>query len=153
SADARGTVFSSGVGVVVLRRLEDALADGDRVLAVIRAGGVNNDGARKSGYTAPSARGQAELIASVLELAGIDADQVSYVEAHGTGTALGDPIEVSALTEAFRMTSRAIGFCGIGSVKSNIGHLDSASGIAGLIKVVLALRHRTLPPTLWCEET
>ncbi|MGY0059136.1 amino acid adenylation domain-containing protein [Streptomyces sp. LZ34] len=153
SADARGTVFASGVGVVVLRRLEDALADGDRVLAVIRAGGVNNDGARKSGYTAPSARGQAELIASVLELAGIDADQVSYVEAHGTGTALGDPIEVSALTEAFRTTSRATGFCGIGSVKSNIGHLDSASGIAGLIKVVLALRHRTLPPTLWCEET
>ncbi|MDX3226208.1 non-ribosomal peptide synthetase [Streptomyces sp. ME19-01-6] len=153
SADARGTVFASGVGVVVLRRLEDALADGDRVLAVIRAGGVNNDGARKSGYTAPSARGQAELIASVLELAGIDADQVSYVEAHGTGTALGDPIEVSALTEAFRATSRATGFCGIGSVKSNIGHLDSASGIAGLIKVVLALRHRTLPPTLWCEET
>ncbi|MFI1332645.1 amino acid adenylation domain-containing protein [Streptomyces sp. NPDC020845] len=153
SADARGTVFSSGVGVVVLRRLEDALADGDRVLAVIRAGGVNNDGARKSGYTAPSARGQAELIASVLDLAGVDADQVSYVEAHGTGTALGDPIEVSALTEAFRTTSRATGFCGIGSVKSNIGHLDSASGIAGLIKVVLALRHRTLPPTLWCEET
>ncbi|MEU5022726.1 amino acid adenylation domain-containing protein [Streptomyces milbemycinicus] len=153
SADARGTVFSSGVGVVVLRRLEDALADGDRVLAVIRAGGVNNDGARKSGYTAPSAQGQAELIASVLDLAGIDADQISYVEAHGTGTALGDPIEVSALTEAFRTTSRATGFCGIGSVKSNIGHLDSASGIAGLIKVVLALRHRTLPPTLWCEET
>ncbi|CAL9406129.1 amino acid adenylation domain-containing protein [Streptomyces sp. MD20-1-1] len=152
SADARGTVFASGVGVVVLRRLEDALADGDRVLAVIRASGINNDGARKSSYTAPSAQGQAELVASVHELAGIGADQVSYVEAHGTGTALGDPIEVSALTEAFRTTSREVGFCGIGSVKSNIGHLDSASGIAGLVKVVLALRHRTLPPTLSCEE-
>ncbi|MEU3619754.1 amino acid adenylation domain-containing protein [Streptomyces sp. NPDC006872] len=153
SARATGTVFASGVGVVVLRRLEDALADGDRVLAVIRAGDINNDGARKSSYTAPSAQGQAELIASVHQLAGVTADQVSYVEAHGTATALGDPIEVNALTEAFRDTTAARGFCGIGSVKSNIGHTDSASGIAGLIKVVLALRHGELPATLGCEET
>ncbi|OMI35155.1 non-ribosomal peptide synthetase [Streptomyces sparsogenes] len=153
SADARGTVFASGVGLVVLRRLTDARAGGDRILAVIRASDMNNDGDRKSGYTAPSPTGQAELIASVHQLAGITADQVSYVEAHGTATALGDPIEVSALTEAFRETTDATGFCAIGSVKSNIGHLDSASGIAGLIKVILALRHRTLPPTLGCERT
>ncbi|MFI6013677.1 amino acid adenylation domain-containing protein [Streptomyces sp. NPDC051243] len=152
SAEAAGTVFASGVGLVVLRRLEDALEDGDRVLAVIRAGAVNNDGTSKSGYTAPSAAGQAELIATVHALAGIPADTVSYVEAHGTGTALGDPIEVSALTEAFRETTTATGFCALGSVKSNIGHIDSASGIAGLIKVVLALHHRELPPTLGCEE-
>ncbi|TWV53483.1 amino acid adenylation domain-containing protein [Streptomyces misionensis] len=152
SAEAAGTVFASGVGVVVLRRLEDALQDGDRVLAVIRAGAVNNDGTSKSGYTAPSAAGQAELIATVHALAGVTADTVSYVEAHGTGTALGDPIEVSALTEAFRETASDTGFCALGSVKSNIGHADSASGIAGLIKVVLALHNRELPPTLGCEE-
>ncbi|MFC8090613.1 amino acid adenylation domain-containing protein [Streptomyces sp. NPDC057301] len=152
SADARGTVFSSGAGLVVLRRLDEALADGDRVLAVVRAGGLNNDGARKSGYTAPSLRGQAELIAEVHELAGVTADRISYVEAHATGTPLGDPIEVSALTEAFRQTTDAVGHCAIGSVKSNIGHLDSASGIAGLIKVVLSLRHRQIPATLGCER-
>ncbi|GGS65688.1 hypothetical protein GCM10010253_45710 [Streptomyces badius] len=152
SADARGTVFSSGAGLVVLRRLDEALEDGDRILAVIRAGGLNNDGARKSGYTAPSARGQAELISEVHELAGVAADRVSYVEAHATGTPLGDPIEVSALTEAFRRTTDAVGHCGIGSVKSNIGHLDAASGIAGLIKVVLSLRHRQIPATLGCER-
>ncbi|QTD99692.1 non-ribosomal peptide synthetase [Streptomyces cyanogenus] len=152
SADARGTVFSSGAGLVVLRRLDEALEDGDRVLAVIRASGLNNDGSRKSGYTAPSMPGQAELIAEVHELAGVTADRISYVEAHATGTPLGDPIEVSALTEAFRRTTDAVGHCAIGSVKSNIGHLDSASGIAGLIKVVLSLRHRQLPATLGCER-
>ncbi|MFF4424747.1 amino acid adenylation domain-containing protein [Streptomyces sp. NPDC001549] len=152
SADARGTVFSNGVGLVVLRRLEDALEDGDRILAVIRASAINNDGAHKSGYTAPSPQRQAELIAEVHQLAGVTADRVSYVEAHGTGTPLGDPIEVSALTQAFRQTSDGVGYCAIGSVKSNIGHLDAASGIAGLIKTVLALQHRTLPPSLGCER-
>ncbi|GAA2460534.1 hypothetical protein GCM10010405_51120 [Streptomyces macrosporus] len=152
SADARGTVFASGVGLVVLRRLEDALADGDRVLAVVRASDMNNDGARKSSYTAPSHEGQAELIAGVHELAGVTADRITYVEAHGTGTALGDPIEVGALADAFRATSDMRGFCALGSAKANIGHLDSASGIAGFIKVVLALRHRVLPPTPGCER-
>ncbi|MDX3578126.1 non-ribosomal peptide synthetase [Streptomyces sp. FL07-04A] len=153
SADARGTVFSSGVGLVVLRRLQEALDDGDRVLAVIRASALNNDGRDKSGYTAPSPQRQAELIAEVHQLAGVTAERISYVEAHGTGTPLGDPIEVSALTQAFRHTSDKVGHCAIGSVKSNIGHLDAASGIAGLIKTVLALRHRTLPPSLGCERT
>ncbi|MEU8918628.1 amino acid adenylation domain-containing protein [Streptomyces nigrescens] len=153
SADASGTVFASGAGLVVLRRLDDALADGDRVLAVIRASAVNNDGARKSGYTAPSIDGQAELVAGVHRLAGITADRVGHLEAHGTATLLGDPIEVAALTEAFRRTTTATGFCALGSVKSNIGHLDSAAGIAGLIKTVLLLRHRALPPSLGCERT
>ncbi|MGW2634473.1 amino acid adenylation domain-containing protein [Streptomyces chattanoogensis] len=153
SADASGTVFASGAGLVVLRRLDDALADGDRVLALIRASAVNNDGARKSGYTAPSIAGQAELVAGVHRLAGITADRVGHLEAHGTATLLGDPIEVAALTEAFRRTTTATGFCALGSVKSNIGHLDSAAGIAGLIKTVLLLRHRALPPSLGCERT
>ncbi|WP_310723542.1 non-ribosomal peptide synthetase [Streptomyces sp. N2A] len=153
SADAAGTVFASGAGLVVLRRLDDALADGDRVLALIRASAVNNDGARKSGYTAPSIAGQAELVAGVHRLAGIAADRVGHLEAHGTATLLGDPIEVAALTEAFRRTTTATGFCALGSVKSNIGHLDSAAGIAGLIKTVLLLQHRALPPSLGCERT
>ncbi|MFE9429174.1 amino acid adenylation domain-containing protein [Kitasatospora sp. NPDC006697] len=152
SADAAGTVFASGAGLVVLRRLEDALADGDRVLAVVKAGSANNDGAAKSGYTAPAQRGQAELIETVHALAGVTADSIGYVEAHGTGTALGDPIEVHALTEAFRATTDAVGSCALGSVKGNIGHLDSASGVAGLIKVVLSLHHRELPPTLGSAE-
>ncbi|MFE2381428.1 amino acid adenylation domain-containing protein [Streptomyces misionensis] len=147
SARAKGTVFASGAGLVVLRRLEDALAEGDRILAVVRASDMNNDGAAKSGYTAPSAQGQEAVVAATHRLAGITADQVSYVEAHGTGTPLGDPIEVAALTAAFGQSGAAAGDCVLGSVKANIGHLDSASGIAGLIKVVLALRHRTLPAT------
>ncbi|MFJ4094051.1 amino acid adenylation domain-containing protein [Kitasatospora sp. NPDC089913] len=142
---AEGTVFASGVGLVVLRRLDDALADGDRVLAVIRASGINNDGDRKSGYTAPSVEGQAELIAGVHRDAGVSADRIGYLEAHGTATALGDPIEVAALTEAFRASTGAVGGCALGAVKSAIGHLDSAAGVAGLIAAVLALRHRTLP--------
>ncbi|MEU3229435.1 amino acid adenylation domain-containing protein [Nocardiopsis alba] len=152
SDEAAGTVFSSGVGLVVLRRLEDALADGDRILAVIRAGAVNNDGSRKSGYAAPSVDGQAELISRVHELGGVRADQIGYVEAHGTATALGDSVEVAALTQAFRASAEGVGFCEIGSVKSNIGHLDSASGVAGLIKTVLCLWHRELVPSLWCER-
>ncbi|MEV0530525.1 amino acid adenylation domain-containing protein [Kitasatospora sp. NPDC050463] len=147
SAEASGTAFASGAGLVVLRRLEDALADGDRVLAVIRAGAVNNDGRRKSGYTAPSVPGQAELVARVHRLADVGADRIGHLEAHGTATLLGDPIEVAALTEAFRQTTSATGYCVLGSVKANIGHLDSAAGIAGLIKTVLMLRHRELVPT------
>ncbi len=147
-ADATGTVFGSGAGVVVLRRLEDALADGDRIHAVIRGSAVNNDGARKVGYLAPSVTGQAEVVAEALAVAEVEAESISYIETHGTGTPVGDPIEIAALTEAFRETTQARGFCAIGSLKSNIGHLDAVAGVAGLIKTVLALEHRQLPPSL-----
>jgi acyl transferase domain-containing protein/thioesterase domain-containing protein/acyl carrier protein len=145
---ATGTVFGSGAAVVALRRLEDAVEDGDRIYAVIRGTAVNNDGAAKAGYLAPSVDGQAACIAEALAVAGVDADQVSYVECHGTGTAIGDPIEIAALTQAFRQTTDKRGFCGIGSVKTNIGHLDTAAGAASLIKVALALHHKRLPATL-----
>jgi len=148
---ARGTVFGSGAGVVVLRRLKDALADGDHVWAVIRGSAVNNDGAAKAGYLAPSVEGQAECVAAALAAAGVGADSVGYVECHGTGTYLGDPIEIAALTEAFRRTTARTGFARIGSVKTNIGHLDTAAGVASLIKAALALHHRTLPPSLGYE--
>lgn len=148
---AQGTVFGSGAAVVALRRLEDALEDGDRVYAVIRGTAVNNDGSSKAGYLAPSVDGQAACIAEALAVAGVEADQVSYVECHGTGTAIGDPIEIAALTQAFRQTTNENGFCGIGSVKSNIGHLDTAAGAASLIKVALALHHKRLPPSLHFE--
>jgi phthiocerol/phenolphthiocerol synthesis type-I polyketide synthase E len=143
-ADARGTVFGSGVGVVALKRLDDALADGDTVHAVLRGSAVNNDGAVKVGFTAPSVTGQAAAITAALADAGLDPADVDYVEAHGTGTALGDPIEVEALRQVFG----GRGTCAIGSVKGNIGHLDAAAGMAGLIKTVLALRHELLPATL-----
>ena len=152
SADSTGTVFASGVGMVVLRRLEDAIADGDRIYAVIRSSAMNNDGSAKSGYTAPSQEGQARLISTALDLADVDADAVSYVEAHGTGTNLGDPIEIAGLTEAFRATTDRTGFCAVGSVKSNIGHLDSAAGIAGLIKTALSVHHGQLPATAHFTE-
>jgi acyl transferase domain-containing protein/thioesterase domain-containing protein len=144
----RGTVFGSGAGVVVLRRLADALADGDHVWAVIRGSAVNNDGAAKAGYLAPSVEGQAACVAEALEVAGVTADTVDYVECHGTGTYLGDPIEVAALTEAFRRTTQDRGFARIGSVKTNIGHLDTAAGVASLIKTALALHHRQIPASL-----
>lgn len=146
--NARGTVFGSGAGVVVLRRLEDAIADGDDIRAVIKGSAINNDGLEKVGFLAPSVDGQADAIAEAIAVAGIDADTISYVEAHGTGTAVGDPIEIAALTSAFRETTNANGFCRIGSVKTNIGHLDTAAGVASVIKVAEALRHRELPPTL-----
>ncbi len=146
---AQGTVFSSGVGVVVLKRLSDALVDGDTICAVIKGSALNNDGARKSGFTAPSVEGHAEVIALAHAVAGVDARTISYVEAHGTGTPLGDPIEIAGLTDAFRQGGAdERGFCAIGSVKTNIGHLDAAAGVAGLIKTVLALQARELPPTL-----
>jgi acyl transferase domain-containing protein/thioesterase domain-containing protein len=145
---AQGTVFGSGAGAVLLRRMEDAVADGDHVWAVIKGSAVNNDGAAKAGYLAPSVEGQADCIATALGVAGVRADTVDYVECHGTGTYLGDPIEVAALTQAFRRTTDAKGFARIGSVKTNIGHLDTAAGVASLIKTSLALHHAQMPPSL-----
>jgi phthiocerol/phenolphthiocerol synthesis type-I polyketide synthase E len=147
-AGARGTVIGSGAGVVILKRLKEALADGDWVHAVIKGSAVNNDGSGKAGYTAPSIAGQAAVIADALEVADVEPDTIGYVEAHGTGTPLGDPIEVAALTEAFRRGTDRTGYCALGSVKTNIGHLDTASGMAGLIKSVLMLEHRTMVPSL-----
>ncbi|SLN22532.1 Phthiocerol/phenolphthiocerol synthesis polyketide synthase type I PpsE [Roseivivax jejudonensis] len=148
---AQGTVFGSGAGVVALRRLADAQADGDHIWAVIKGSAVNNDGAAKAGYLAPSVDGQAQAVAEALAVAGVSAETVGYVECHGTGTYLGDPIEVSALTQAFRETSDAVGTCRIGSVKTNIGHLDTAAGVASLIKASLALHNRQMPPSLGFE--
>ena len=147
-ADSSGTVFSSGAGIVVLRRLDDALADRDTIHAVILGSAINNDGARKVGYLAPSVDGQSEVIAEALGVAGVAASDISYVETHGTGTKVGDPIEVKALTQAFRESTQGKGYCAIGSLKTNIGHLDTAAGVAGLIKTALALRHRQIPPSL-----
>ena len=151
-AAAQGTVSGNGVGIVVLKRLEDALADGDSIRAVILGSAVNNDGAAKVGYTAPSVDGQASVIAEAHAVAGIDPATIQYVEAHGTGTAVGDPIEIAALTQAFRLKTDREAFCAIGSVKSNIGHLDEAAGAAGLIKTVLALQHAEIPPSLHFER-
>src|SRR5581483_7977975 len=137
-----------GVGVVVLKRLSEALRDRDNIHAVIKASSINNDGSSKVGFTAPSITGQAEVIAETLDLANINPETITYIEAHGTGTALGDPIEIAALTRAFRVRTTKKTFCAIGSVKTNIGHLDSAAGVAGLIKTVLMLRHKLIPPTL-----
>jgi len=150
-AQAAGTVMASAVGCVVLRRLEDAIRDGDRVLAVIRGSAANNDGSDKVGYLAPSSSGQTRVVTEALAIAGVDAADVSYVEAHGTGTLIGDPIEVAALTDAFRASTTATQYCAIGSLKSNIGHAGEAAGICGFIKTVLALQHRELPPTLHYE--
>lgn len=149
---ASGTVFSRGAGVVLLKRLEDALRDGDHVYAVIRGGAVNNDGAHKVGFTAPSVRGQVEVAVEALEMAGVSADTLSFVEAHGTATPLGDPIEVASLTESFRNYTARREFCALGSVKGNIGHTDVASGAAGLIKAALALKHGRLPASLNFES-
>jgi len=149
---ARGTVSGNGVGVVVLKPLADALRDGDHVYAVIKGSAINNDGHQKVGYTAPSVEGQAEAISEALAYAGVGAGDLGYVEAHGTGTPLGDPIEVSALTRAFRRDTDARGYCAIGSVKTNIGHLDTAAGIAGLLKATLALHHEEIPASLHFER-
>jgi len=147
-ANADGTVDGNGAGIVVLKRLEDAIADGDTIDAIIRGSAINNDGSLKVGYTAPGVRGQVEVIAEAQAVAGVPAETITYVEAHGTGTTLGDPIEIEALTEVFRASTDKRKFCAIGSVKTNIGHLDVAAGVAGLIKTVLALKHRELPPSL-----
>lgn len=147
-ADANGTVFGSGGGVVVLKRLRDAIADGDTIRAIIKGSAINNDGAEKAGYTAPTVNGQAEAIIEALANADVDAESIGYIEAHGSGTPVGDPIEVRALTKAFRSSTQRSGFCAIGSVKTNVGHLDAAAGMAGLIKTVLALQHRQIPASL-----
>jgi len=151
-AEAKGTVPGEGVGVVVLRRLQDAIEAGDNILAVIRGAAINNDGAAKVGFSAPSVEGQAEVIAMAQAMAGVPADSISYVEAHGTGTSLGDPIEVAALTRAFRMSTPNQHFCALGSVKTNIGHLNAAAGVTGLIKTVLAMQHREIPPSLHFKQ-
>lgn len=151
-AKAAGTVIGSGVGIVVLKRLADAVADGDAIHAVIKGSAINNDGSAKAGYTAPSIEGQADVILAAQAFAGVSADTISYVEAHGTGTTLGDPIEIAALTQAFRESTDLKEFCSIGSVKTNVGHLDAAAGVAGLIKTVLSLKHRILPPSLNFEQ-
>lgn len=151
-ARANGTIFGNGVGVVLLKRLEDALADGDSIYAVVRGWGLNNDGASKVGYTAPSVDGQMEAIALAQAVADIDPATIGYIEAHGTGTPLGDPIEIDALTKAFRLQTDAKQFCAIGSLKTNIGHLDCAAGVAGVIKTALSMQHKMLPPTLNFES-
>ncbi|MEM9905081.1 MAG: SDR family NAD(P)-dependent oxidoreductase [Cyanobacteria bacterium P01_D01_bin.44] len=150
-AQAQGTIGGSGVGIIVLKRLEDALADGDCIHAIIKGSAINNDGASKVGYTAPSIKGQASVILEAQAIAGIDPETVTYIEAHGTGTPLGDPIEIAALTQAFSASTQKKGFCGIGSVKTNVGHLDAASGVTSLIKTVLALKHKQIPPSLHFE--
>lgn len=145
-AHARGTVFGSGAGVVLLKRLEDALAEGDHIYAVIRGFAVNNDGSEKVGYTAPSVEGQANVVAMAHAVAGIDPESITYLEGHGTATPLGDPIEFAALVRAFRAQTQAKGFCALGSVKMNVGHLEAAAGVTGLINAVGALVHEQLPP-------
>jgi len=147
---ADGTVGGSGAGVVVLKRLGEALLDGDHIHAVVKASAVNNDGAAKAGFTAPSPDGQAEVIAEALAMAGVEPGTIGYVEAHGTGTPMGDPIEVAALSQAF--DGVAPGSCALGSIKTNLGHLDVAAGIAGLIKAVYAVRDGLLPPSLHYTE-
>ncbi|MGE5828014.1 MAG: SDR family NAD(P)-dependent oxidoreductase [Micromonosporaceae bacterium] len=151
-ASASGTTWSSGGGVVVIKRLADALADGDHIRAIVRGSAVNNDGADKVGFSAPSAEGQAAVIAQALGVAGVDPRTITYVEAHGTATALGDPIEVGALSTVFAEHSSDIGWCGLGSAKSNVGHLGSAAGIVGVIKTVLAIEHGLIPPSLHFER-
>jgi len=151
-AGARGTVFGSGVGVVVLKRLEDALADGDSIHAVIKGSAINNDGSAKASFTAPGIQGQLRVIRESQRASGVAADSISYVECHGTGTLLGDAVEVRALSKAFRGATEKQGFCALGSVKSNVGHLDAAAGVTGLIKVVLSLKHGLLPPSLHYEK-
>jgi acyl transferase domain-containing protein/thioesterase domain-containing protein len=149
---SEGTIFGSGAGIVVLRRLADALRDGDRVYAVIKGSAVNNDGARKAGYLAPSVDGQSAAVVEALGVARVPADSIGYLECHGTGTKMGDPIEISALTQAFRRSTARTEFCGVGSVKTNIGHLDTAAGVASLIKATLALANGRIPPTLHFES-
>jgi amino acid adenylation domain-containing protein len=151
-AQAQGTVFGSGAAVVLLKRLDDAIADGDHIYAVIKGFALNNDGSAKVGFAAPGIEGQAEVIAMAQASAGVSPESISYMEAHGTGTPLGDPIEVAAATKVFRASTKAKGFCAIGTAKTNVGHLDIAAGATGLIKTVLSLKNGQLPPTLHFER-
>ncbi len=148
SDDAAGMVRGSGAAMLVLKRLDDARADGDTIYGLIKGSAINNDGANKIGFTAPSVRGQAEVICAALDDAGLTPDDISYVETHGTGTKIGDPIEVAALTRAYRTGTARTGYCAIGSVKTNIGHLDAGATAAGVIKTLLALQHEQLPASL-----
>ncbi|MBE9178534.1 SDR family NAD(P)-dependent oxidoreductase [Oculatella sp. LEGE 06141] len=148
-AQANGTVGGNGVGIVALKRLEDAIADGDCIRAVIKGSAINNDGALKVSYTAPRIDSQAKVIQAAQAIADVDPATITYIEAHGTGTALGDPIEIAALTQAFQLQT---GCCAIGSVKTNIGHLGVAAGVTGLIKTILALQHRKIPPSLHFQQ-
>ncbi len=150
--DANGTVFSRGCGIVVLKRLEDAIRDHNNIYAVILGGAINNDGNKKAGFTAPSVEGQVEVITEALALSEVSADTISYVEAHGTATPIGDPIEVASLSESFRQYSDRKQFCALGSVKTNIGHTDIASGAASLIKTALCLKNRKIPASLHFNE-
>lgn len=150
-AQSTGTIFGSGAGVVVLRRMEDALRDDDHILAILRGSAINNDGSGKVGYLAPGLDGQAAVYAEAISVSGVSAESIGHIEAHGTGTRVGDPIEVEALSNAFRKFTQRKGFCALGSVKTNIGHLDTAAGVVGLIKTVEALRHKKIPPSLHFE--
>ena len=148
-ADAQGTVFGSGVGVVVLKHLDDAIADGDHIYAVILGSALNNDGAAKISYTASSTQGQVRAMIEVFAATGVQPSTIGYVEGHGTGTVVGDPLEVEALQRCFATDPETtVGGCYLGSVKTNIGHLEQAAGIASLIKAALSLYHRRIPPTL-----
>jgi len=151
-ARAKGFVSGHGAGIVVLKRLADALRDGDHIHAVIKGSACNNDGSLKVSYTAPSVDGQVEVYSTAYENAGVTPDSLTYVECHGTATPMGDPIEIAALTQAFRAHTDRRSFCAIGSLKTNLGHLDSAAGVCGLIKTVLALEHRQIPPSLHFER-
>lgn len=147
-AQANGTVFGDGVALVVLKRLAEAVEDGDHIEAVIKGSAVNNDGSAKVGYTAPSASGQTAVFLDALSVSGVAPETISYLEAHGTGTPIGDPIEIAALTQAYGSMTAKKAYCALGSVKTNVGHLDIAAGVTGLIKTVLSLKHRQIPPTL-----
>ncbi|RKH25169.1 polyketide synthase, partial [Corallococcus sicarius] len=149
---AQGTLAGNGVGAVVLKRLEDAVRDGDAIYAVIRGSAINNDGRHKSGFTAPSVQGQAAVVTQALTKAGVSPEAIGYVETHGTATPLGDPIEVAALTRAYGLGPAHQGTIALASLKTNIGHLDTVAGLAGLIKAALSLHHGEIAPSLHFER-
>ena len=151
-AKGQGIVGGNGVGLVVLKRLSEAIEDGDNIIAVIKGSTINNDGSSKIGYTAPSVEGQAKAIAEAQAIAGVHAESITYIETHGTGTNLGDPIEIAALTQSFRAATQKKGFCAVGSVKTNVGHLDAAAGVTGIIKTALSLHNKMIPPSLHFEN-